>query len=145
MREWDGEGRVTHSAWPVPEALAALPPNAFLALSIEDLDYNPELVESYVKLAPLVAMTQASGDAMLYGGKGRRKMGVPAVEASMVDPTGAGDVFTTALLVRYRETGDLEEAARFAHATAACAIEGWGTETIPTRKEVLERINRYSG
>ena len=140
MRVWDGDGRVTHSAWPIPDALGSLPPNALLALSIEDLDYKQELIEGYVKLAPLVAITQASGDAMLYGGKGRKRIDVPAVDAATVDPTGAGDVFTTALLVRYHETGDLEEAARFAHATAACAIEGWGTETIPTRERAFERM-----
>jgi sugar/nucleoside kinase (ribokinase family) len=140
MRAWDDEGRVSHSAWPIPEALAALPPNALLMLSIEDLGYHQELVENYATLAPLVIITQASGEALLYGGKGRKKTAVPAFEAAGVDPTGAGDVFATALLVRYRETGNLEEAARFAHATAACAIEGWGTEAIPTRNKVLERI-----
>jgi sugar/nucleoside kinase (ribokinase family) len=140
MRAWDDKGYVSHSAWPIPEALRSLPPNALLILSIEDVDYKEELLGNYVKLAPVVAVTQASGDAMLYGGQGRKKIGVPAVEAAMVDPTGAGDVFATALLVRYRETGDLEEAARFAHVTAAYAIEGWGTESIPVRERVLQRM-----
>jgi sugar/nucleoside kinase (ribokinase family) len=140
MRSWDAGGHVLHSAWPIPSALRALPPNAFLILSIEDLDYRQELVDSYVKLAPLVAVTQASGDALLFGGRGRKVLKVPAFAANIVDPTGAGDVFAAALLIRYRETGDPEEAAHFAHATAACAIEGEGIEGIPTRDEVVRRM-----
>jgi sugar/nucleoside kinase (ribokinase family) len=90
-------------------------------------------------LAPLVAITQGSGEALLYGGKGRKKLAIPALTAYISDLTGAGDVFAAALLVRYRETGDPEQSARFAHAAAACSIEGPGTEAIPTRQVVMER------
>jgi sugar/nucleoside kinase (ribokinase family) len=141
LRSWDQDGRVEHSAWPVPAALQTLPPNALLVLSIEDLGYRQELVDSYVKLAPVVVITQGPEEALLHGGKGRKKA-VPALPADLSDLTGAGDVFAAALLVRYRETGDLEESTRFAHAAAACAIEGPGTETIPTRAEVTERLAR---
>jgi hypothetical protein len=34
----------------------------------------------------------------------------------------------------------MEEAVRFAHAAAACAIEGWGTEGIAGRERLLERM-----
>ncbi len=139
LRSWDDEGHVRQSAWPVPRALEALPPNAFLILSMEDLGYQTELADSYVKLAPLVAITQGSGEALLYGGKGRKKVAIPAFNADISDLTGAGDVFATALLVRYHETGDPEELARFAHAAAACSIEGPGTKAIPTRQRVMER------
>jgi sugar/nucleoside kinase (ribokinase family) len=44
--------------------------------------------------------------------------------------------------VRYHETGDPEESARFAHAAAACSIEGPGTEAIPTRQRLMERRGR---
>lgn len=140
MRSWDGEGKVTHSAWPIPQPLQTLPPNTFLVLSIEDLGYNQDLLDSYVKLAPLVAVTQAAREALVYGGKGRKQLAIPAYRAVSVDPTGAGDVFATALFIRYRETADPEASVMFAHAAAACAIEGWGTEAIPDRERVLARI-----
>jgi len=140
MRSWDEQDRVLHSAQPVPKALEALPPNALLILSIEDLDYRPELMEYYVKLAPIVAITQGPGEALIYRRRGRKKKAVGSVPAEISDLTGAGDVFAAALLVRYRETGDLEESTRFAHAAAAYAIEGPGTQTIPTRAQVLERL-----
>jgi sugar/nucleoside kinase (ribokinase family) len=140
MRAWDGEGKVTQSAWPIPKALEGLPPNTLLVLSIEDLGYRQELVDSYVKLTPLVVVTHGEGEASVYGDRGRKRMGVAALRAKSVDLTGAGDVFAAALMVRYRETGDMEGSVRFAHAAAACAIEGWGTEGIATRDEVLRRI-----
>ena len=140
LRTWDAAGHVGQSAWPVPEALRNLPANAFLVLSVEDLAYRQELVESYIELAPLVAITAGADEAGLYGGRGRKRAAVPAVAADVLDLTGAGDVFATALLVRYRETGDPEEAARFAHAAAACSIEGIATERIPTRETVLKRL-----
>lgn len=138
LRGWDVEGRVSRIAWPVPLALTSLPTNAFLVLSTEDLDFNPQLVDTYSRLAPCVAITQGAGDALLYAGD--ECIVVPACPASPVDLTGAGDVFATALLVRYSECRDLREATQFAHAAAACGIEGVGIAAIPFRGEVEARV-----
>jgi sugar/nucleoside kinase (ribokinase family) len=138
MRSWDEEGRVTHSAWPIAAALKDLPENGFLVLSIEDLGYDPRLVDAYASLAPQVAITEGAGEAAIYSNG--RVSKVPAYRSASVDPTGAGDVFATALFVRYRETGDPELAARFAHAAAAIAIEGPGTSAIPDRGDVEGRM-----
>jgi sugar/nucleoside kinase (ribokinase family) len=134
MRSWDEEGRVTHSGWPIAAALQHLPENSFLVLSIEDLGYDPRLVDAYASLAPQVAITEGAGEATIYSNG--RVAKVPAYRSASVDPTGAGDVFATALFVRYRETGDPELAVRFAHAAAAIAIEGPGTSAIPDRAAV---------
>ena len=57
-----------------------------------------------------------------------------------VDPTGAGDVFAAAFLVRYQETGDPLEAAAFGACAASCAVEGVGASTLGDRDEVLRRL-----
>ena len=57
----------------------------------------------------------------------------PAVE---VDPTGAGDVFATAFLVRYAETSDPQVAARFANVVASMSVEAPGQAGIPLRATV---------
>jgi sugar/nucleoside kinase (ribokinase family) len=138
MRSWDADGQVLHSASPVPAPLIGLPRNAFLVLSIEDLGGDYELLQDYVKLSRLTAITHGGGSAYLcIDGACSR---VPACSANVQDPTGAGDVFATALFVRYRETGDLIASASFAHAAAACNIEGPGTSGIPSRETVEERI-----
>jgi sugar/nucleoside kinase (ribokinase family) len=141
MRAWDDQGRVEHSAWPVPPALQGLPSNAILVLSIEDLGYSTEIIQHYVNLASVVVVTHERKAALVC--ETGDCSAVPAFAASMLDPTGAGDVFATALFVRYRETGDLLESARFAHAAAACNIEGAGVEAIPDRARVEERLAVY--
>jgi sugar/nucleoside kinase (ribokinase family) len=64
---------------------------------------------------------------------------VPALPRAEVDPTGAGDVFAAAFLVRYHETGDALEAAAFAACAASCVVEGIGASTLGDRAEVLRR------
>jgi sugar/nucleoside kinase (ribokinase family) len=138
MRAWDDEGHIEHSAWPLPAPLEGLPANAFLVVSTEDLGNDDALIERYADLAPLVAVTRGPLDAYLFANGVSTQ--VPAFPASPVDPTGAGDVFAAALFVRYRETGDLRVSARFAHAAAACNIEGPATSAIPDRATVQRRV-----
>lgn len=135
MRRWDAEGRVTQSAQPVPPALNLLPRQAILILSMEDLGHNADLVALYSKLAPLVVVTGGGGPALIYS-NGEQLESVPSRTVESVDPTGAGDVFATAFLVRYRETEEPVEATRFAHAVAARAIMGQGTSSIPRRDAI---------
>lgn len=150
MRSWDGVGRVSQVAKPVPSALEGLPDNACLVLSMEDLGWDGDLLKEYTKLARMVVVTQSAGPALVYvpkgdgSGKGvgveKSELGVPALSVEPVDPTGAGDVFATAFLVRYYETRNPLAAAVFAHGAAACAIEAVGTSGIGTRAEVLGRL-----
>jgi len=86
----------------------------------------------------VTAITQGADPAYLC--KDGQCSTVPACPASVLDPTGAGDVFATALFVRYHETGGLLSSARFAHSAAACNIEGPGTSAIPDRATVEQRL-----
>lgn len=138
MRSWDSYGRVTHSSWPIPVALNSLPPSAILILSVEDVGHDMNLIERYAKLAPIVIVTQGAGDALVCTG-GKKLANIPARPAQSVDPTGAGDVFATAFLVRYSETRDHIEATHFAHTVASCAVGGEGISAIP-RRAVLDNL-----
>jgi sugar/nucleoside kinase (ribokinase family) len=66
----------------------------------------------------------------------------PAFEVEEVDPTGAGDVFAAAFLLRYGETRDRPTAARFANCVASFAVEGTGTAALPTLEQVEDRLQR---
>ena len=57
-----------------------------------------------------------------------------------MDPTGAGDCFSMAFIVRMVETGDMDEACRFALAAGSLAVESSGIATIPTRAAVEARL-----
>jgi len=66
---------------------------------------------------------------------------VPGFGATVVDPTGAGDCFAAALAVSLAEGADPVEAARFANAAGACAVEVAGAQpSMPTREMVEARL-----
>lgn len=97
-----------------------------------------ETVGGWARRVPIVAFTHGDGGAdVSYKGEWRH---VAAFPARTVDPTGAGDVFAAAFLIRYRETADPWEAARFASAAAACVVEGEGAAAVPTRPTIEERL-----
>ena len=107
-----GEGgkvrQVQHDAW---DASTVVGSADALFLSDEDLaeeDYS-EALAGWAAQVPIVCFTRGDGGAdVCVEGEWRR---VAAFAAEAVDPTGAGDVFATAFLVRYGETKDAWEAA----------------------------------
>jgi hypothetical protein len=68
---------------------------------------------------------------------------IDAFPAKVVDPTGAGDVFAAAFLIRLWESGDVWKATRFASCAASFSVEGEGTSAIPTREQVEARLKEY--
>ncbi|MBO3802723.1 MAG: hypothetical protein JTT11_02420 [Candidatus Brockarchaeota archaeon] len=93
----------------------------------ELLDMGPEIV----------AVTDSvRGSYLLFEGSSEY---VPAFPSKTVDPTGAGDVYTSALAIRYFETKDPVESGYFASAAASFVVEDWGPRRLGTRVEVEER------
>lgn len=138
MRAWDENGYVYTRPWVGAERV--LSQVDVLMFSEEDVAYDEAQIQSYTKLARLAVVTRGANGATVYRGKWISHY--PAYQATVVDPTGAGDVFAAAFLIRLHETGDVSEAARFANCAASFAIEGWGTSNIPTRAQVEERLRK---
>lgn len=138
MRVWDSAlpGPVSYRPWhPAPDLLRRIDA---LVLSIEDVKGDEALVAGYARHCPLVALTRGTLGATLFvQGEPQQIAAFPATER---DPTGAGDVFAAALLVRLRETRDPIEAARFAACVAANSVEGAGASRIPVRAEVERQM-----
>ncbi len=137
MRAWDAPlpAPVRPAPWrPAPALLRQL---ALIVLSIEDVGHDEALAASYAAHCSLVVVTRGAAGATLYlAGVPEPVAPCPAREC---DPTGAGDVFAAALLLRLAETGDPRAAANFASAAAACAVEGVGHLALPDRAAVLAR------
>jgi sugar/nucleoside kinase (ribokinase family) len=87
---------------------------------------------------PMIALTRGVQGLTLMTRQGEYE--VPTLPRTEVDPTGAGDVFAAAFLVRYQEVGDPVEAASFAACAASCAVEGVGAASLGDRDEVFRRI-----
>jgi 1D-myo-inositol 3-kinase len=132
MRRWDDEGRVSPIVWAAPEKV--LPFARVLVLSEEDVGGDVALIQEYVELAEIVVVTAGWKGSTVYHGSQRRYF--PAREVIAVDPTGAGDVFAAAYLIRLEETGDPWEAAHFANCVASFSVEKPGVTGIPSRQQV---------
>lgn len=134
MRAWEPElpSPISYQPWrPAPELLRRIDA---LVLSIEDVKGDESLVAGYARHCSLVALTRGTLGATLFvHGEPHQIDAFPATER---DPTGAGDVFAAALLVRLHETRDPIAAARFAAYVAARSVEGACASRIPTRAEV---------
>jgi len=139
MRWWDGNGRVYQCPW--EGAHRVLPKVDVLVFSEEDVTGNIEIVEEYARLVKILVLTQAwRGATVYYQGQKRH---LPARPASEVDPTGAGDVFAAAFLIRLHETGDPWEAGRFANVVASFSVEKPGVKGIPERSTVEEWLEKH--
>lgn len=122
LRRWDENGRVYPREW--PDAPAMLPLAAAVILSEDDL-LNEEMLAQYTQLSPLLVLTQAEAGCTVFFGDEVRQ--IPAPKVTEREPTGAGDVFAAAFLMRLHQTaGNPWEAARFANEIAAQSVTAIG-------------------
>jgi sugar/nucleoside kinase (ribokinase family) len=133
-RVWDREGRVSMRPWPDP--LPVLRRVQALFLSEDDVAGWEERAQELYQHVPVGALTLAARGALLFV-NGERYT-VAAAPATEVEPTGAGDVFAAAFLIRYNASGDPHDAAAFAAVAGAITVEADGIRGVPTR-EALER------
>lgn len=136
VRKFGAAGEVDPCEWERPDLSLA----GVHALFLSEHDIPDALRRSRELLAyvPMIAVTAGwRGLALLTREALEQVPGLPRTE---VDPTGAGDVFAAAFLIRYQETGNPSEAAVFGCCAASCVIEGLATTTLGDRAEVARRI-----
>jgi sugar/nucleoside kinase (ribokinase family) len=138
VRAIDAAGLVSAREWARPER--DLLGVHVLFLSEHDLPEAETRARALLAHVPMIALTRGWRGVTLLTRQGTYE--VPSLPRPEVDPTGAGDVFAAAFLVRYHETGDPLEAAAFAACAASCVVEGIGTTTLGDRDEVLRRMVR---
>lgn len=145
MRWWDETGRVYNKPWEnAPEILSCLD---VLILSQEDIDYDLTHLDLFLEYVPLVVMTEYRDGSTVYQRQDDGEIivtKIPPRPAKEIDPTGAGDIFATAFLLRLQETGDPIQSARFANVTASIGVESLGVSGIPSREAVLAYLNSAS-
>ncbi len=132
MRSFNSLGAVSFGAW--THASAALRRADVVVVSLEDLAREEERAESLAAECRLLVVTEGARGARVYWNRDVRR--VPAPPALSLDPTGAGDIFAAAFLVRYQHTRDPWESARFANHLAACSVTRSGLDSVPTAEEV---------
>jgi sugar/nucleoside kinase (ribokinase family) len=138
LRALDDEGHVVRSSWSGPPFWRGA---SAVFVSDEDLPNGRADAEAWCAEVSIVAMTESRKGLQLWSdGRWRRMEAFPEDE---LDPTGAGDTFASAFLIRLSETQDVDEAAWFGAAAASLAVRGVGAEAQPAREEIIERMRAY--
>jgi sugar/nucleoside kinase (ribokinase family) len=146
MRQWDKEGRVRPKRFGGGSDIGRGSAPALqtkidaIILSEEDLTAFPDQLSDYLSLARYVLLTQGKNGATLFA-DGER-FHYPAFQTYESDPTGAGDVFSAAFLIKYFQTLEPHQSTIFANCVASFAVEKEGTRGIPNIQQVLERLKR---
>lgn len=138
MRRWDENGRVYAQEW--PRAAEILPLATAVILSVEDL-LDDHMLERYRAWAKLLVLTSGfDGCTVFHHEDG--VLQIPAPQANEVEPTGAGDIFATAFLIRYHQTGgDYVEAGRFANIVASQSVTQVGLDNkIVRMRQFLQEL-----
>lgn len=138
LRELDREGNVRRTAW---EGAPFWSTCRLLFVSDEDVAGAPEQIDRWASNVPVTVVTRERRGARIH--EGDRWRNIEAMPANEVDPTGAGDVFATAFMVRYHETEDAAKAARFASAAAAWSVEAPGIDGIARRAAIEARMEEH--
>ena len=134
LRQRSPDGSISPVSW---DGADILPFVDAAVVSDEDLG-DVAAVHGWAESTRVLIVTEgAAGARVLVEG---REFRIAAFLAPEVDPTGAGDVFAAAYLIRYGETSDPVESARFAACAAAFCVEAEGTDGIPFRTQVEARI-----
>jgi 1D-myo-inositol 3-kinase len=132
FRKWDDRGEIYFAPWePARDVLRRINVLVISELDVPDPD---QLVRDWGRFVDIIAVTRADRGASVY--RGGESCHFPARTAQQVDPTGAGDVFAAAFLIRFSETGDPCQAAAFANVVASFSIEQPGLAGIPLRSRV---------
>jgi 1D-myo-inositol 3-kinase len=136
VRAFGPGGEVSPMEWERPDQSLA----GVHALFLSEHDIPGALARSreFLTYVPMVAVTAGWRGLSLVTRQGAEV--VPGFPRKEVDPTGAGDIFASAFLMRYHETGSPSEAAVFACCAASCVVEGLGTTTLGDREEIARRI-----
>ena len=128
LRSLEGEQVLPGRVEPDPEWLDG----DVVFVSAEDVE-EPEKVAVWQERVPIVILTRGRAGCTVWE---QNRHDLAAFEALEVDPTGAGDVFAAAFLIRLSETGDALVAGRFASAAAALSLREPGTDSVAGADEI---------
>jgi 1D-myo-inositol 3-kinase len=135
LREIDEDGDVSAREW--AGANRELLGVHVVFLSEQDLPDAETAARVLLGHVPMVALTRGWRGLTLLTRDGEQT--IPSLPRTEEDPTGAGDVFAAAFLVRYHEMHDPVEAASFACCVASFAVEAIGSSGLPDRDQVERR------
>lgn len=137
LRRWGPDGVITHGN-SLPSSLAGGRKWNVVVTSESEVQDLPE--RQLFDLGEIICITRGALGARIW--QSGTWLEAPAISASPIDVTGAGDIWATAFVIALNERNHLEDAARCAAAAAAVAIESEGMTGCPSREEITARLDR---
>jgi 1D-myo-inositol 3-kinase len=135
IKEAAPDGSVVPRRWQVEQELLRTIDAA--CISDDDHAQQPDLLERLVSAVPVVAFTHGKQGSEIYvRGKATRVGIYPTVE---IDPTGAGDVFSSAFFLALGRGMAPVEAARVGAGAASIIVEARGGAAFPRMGEATAR------
>lgn len=132
LRGFAEDGRVSAIAWPFsPDLLKAAHATV---LSIDDVRGDETQVEQLASLCRLLVVTENQDGARVFWNGDVRRFSAPRV--TVLEDTGAGDIFAACFFHRLHETQDPWEAARFAVQLSSASVTRSYYDSIPTPFEI---------
>lgn len=96
----------------------------------------PKSAAEFLSYLCPVAVVKAGADGCYAASKGKL-VHQPAIPTTIVDTTGAGDLFASGFLFSFLEGGSLEECALFGNLMGSAAIETYGAEIPQARLQEI--------
>ena len=127
LRQVDKRGLVTSK---IIDADKLLTYANIAIVSQEDIN-DQRILEHWAKLVNILVVTLGSGGCNLC--VNNKWHHIPGIKAVEVDSVGAGDIFSTAYMIKYFESCDFVEAAVFANRVAGISVEGKRTFKLTDR------------
>jgi sugar/nucleoside kinase (ribokinase family) len=139
MRARGKDGVVVPQRW--EDADLVLPHAHSVVVSEEDVEPFEKDALEWFQRVPVGVITHGSRGATLF--VNGDPYHVEPDTAAALDPTGAGDVFATALLIEYEREGNHWDAAAAAACAAAMSVEAPGAAGTPDRAALDARLRAY--
>ncbi len=134
------KGKVRRTSWEKLEPILPLA-NAVI-LSQEDIEYNIEAVNQMKRLCKLLVVTEGYHGANLYWQGEEYHFQAPAKDE--VDPTGAGDIFSTVFFILYHQGYSPYSAGKIATEIASISVTRKGLDAVPRAEEIIRAIYQHS-
>ena len=140
MRVRDASGRVHPQVWEHAEAWLARA--SAVVLSLDDVKGNWSLIHSYAQLTKLLVVTRGWLGGVLFQSGHSSSFSAPTVRE--IDPTGAGDIFSSCFFARVAAGCDPEIAVRFASCVAAQSVSRPGLGAVPQSEKIQSCAETWS-
>jgi sugar/nucleoside kinase (ribokinase family) len=119
-----------------------LPHADAVVISVEDVGYDEDAIQTIASISRILAVTEGFYGARIYHEGTVHRCHAP--ELTEIDPTGAGDIFSTIFFIMLQKGNSPHLAGQLATQLASFSVLRRGLKSIPTKKEIDQAFSQLS-